>query len=568
MSTCINDGNSSGPIVPDDKVTVTMKTVLVHPLVFLCVIAGPCAMAANPPNILFLFADDWGRYAKCYAAVETRPSINPILNTPNIDRIAREGVLFKNAFVTAPSCTPCRSSLLSGQYFFRTGRAAILQGAQWDVTIPSYPLLLRDAGYHIGKSYKVWSPGTPVDAPYGGQQHAYEKAGREFNDFSENATRLVREGMTFEAAKARLLGQVRDNFEAFLADRKPGQPFCFWFGPTLTHRKYEKGSGKALWGFDPEALKGRLPKFMPDVPEVREDYTDYMGEIQAWDAGVGIFLKKLEAIGELDNTIIVVSGDHGMPGVPGGKCNLYDHGVGVALLARVPGIKGGRVVEDFVNLMDLAPTFLEIGGVKPPEVMTGRSFLNVLRSDKSGQVDASRTWVITGRERHVAAAREGNLPYPHRALRTADFLYVRNFAPDRWPMGSPNFSGDADAPSLEAVEQNTFACFADMDASPTKAWLVGQRNEARWQWHYDFAFGKRPGEQLFDLRQDPDQTVNVAADPKYAKTRAELEKRLMDELKRTGDPRLVDGGRFFESPPMSDPFTQAAQPAKKRGKGN
>ena len=544
-----------------------MKHTLITFLAVLHLFAVPCAAAAKPPNILFFFADDWGRYAQCYTAVDTRPSINPILKTPNIDRIAREGVLFKNAFVTAPSCTPCRSSLLSGQYFFRTGRGAILQGAQWDPGIPSYPLLLRDAGYHIGKSYKVWSPGTPVDAPYGGQQYAYEKAGRDFNDFSENATRMVREGMTFEAAKAKLLGQVGDNFEAFLADRKPGQPFCYWFGPTLTHRKYEKGSGKALWGIEPDTITGRLPKFMPDVPEVREDFTDYMGEIQAWDASVGVLRQKLEAIGELDNTILVISGDHGMPGVPGGKCNLYDFGVGVALLARLPGGKGGRVVDDFVNLVDLAPTFLEIGGLKPPGVMTGRSFLNVLRSDKSGLVDPGRTWVVTGRERHVAAAREGYLPYPHRALRTTDFLYVCNFAPDRWPMGSPNFTGDADAPSLDLVEQNTFVCFADMDASPTKAWLVGRRNEARWKWHYDYAFGKRPSEQLFDLRQDPDQTVNVADDPKYARTRADLEKRLMDELRRTGDPRLVDGGRFFESPPMSGPLPEGAAPAKKQGKG-
>lgn len=389
-------------------------------------LAWPLA-AAERLNILFCFADDWGRYAGAYAAVENRSTVNQVVKTPNLDRIAREGVLFKNAFVTAPSCTPCRSSLLSGQYFFRTGLGAILQGAKWDSSIPSYPLLLRDAGYHIGETYKVWSPGTPVDAPYGAGKYAYEKAGGQYNNFSENATRLVREGMTFAAAKARLLAEVSGNFNAFLADRKPGQPFCYWFGPTLTHRAYEKGSGQALWGINPDDLKGRLPGFLPDVPEVRADFADYLGEIQAWDAGVGVLLQRLEDIGELDRTLIVISGDHGMPGVPGGKCNLYDFGTAVALLARVPGGKGGRVVEDFVNLMDLAPTFLEVGGIKPPPVMTGRSFLAVLRSDKSGQVDPTRTWVVAGRERHVAAAREGNLPYPMRALRTRDFIYIRNF---------------------------------------------------------------------------------------------------------------------------------------------
>jgi len=506
--------------------------------------------SSKKPNILFCFADDWGRYAGAYSGLDGRPTISDVVKTPVIDRIAREGVVFRNAFVTAPSCTPCRSSLLSGQYFFRTGLGAILRPAEWNPAIPVYPLMLRDAGYHIGKSYKVWSPGKPVDAPYGEQKHAYEKAGHDFCDFSENATKLVKGGMPFEAAKEKILSQVRDNFSAFIADRKPGQPFCYWFGPTLTHRKYEKGSGKALWGIEPDSVKGKLPKFMPDVPEVRADYTDYMGEIQAWDAGVGVLIKKLEEMGELDNTLVVISGDHGMPGVPGGKCNLYDHGVNVALIARGPGVKPGRVVDDFVNMMDIAPTFLEAGGVKIPEVMTGRSFMNVLHSEKAGLVDAGRTWVVTGRERHVDIAREGNLPYPHRALRTKEFLYIRNFAPDRWPMGSPKFTGKADMPASDVIEQNTYAAFADMDASPSKAWLVGQFGEQRWQWNYDYAFAKRPAEELYDLKNDPDETRNVAADPAYTDRKRELSEQLMKILKDAKDPRVLGDGLTFERPPF------------------
>lgn len=510
------------------------------------------AAETKRPNILFCFADDWGRYGNIYSKVETRPTINQVLKTPTIDRIAQEGVLFKNAFVNAPSCTPSRSAVLSGQYFFRTGRGAILQGAEWDSSIPSYPLLLRDAGYHIGKSYKVWGPGTPVDAPYGGKKYAYEKAGYDICFFSKRASKMVQGGMNFEDAKEKILAQVRGNFDDFLADRKPGQPFCYWFGAVNTHRPIEKGSGQALWGIDPDSLRGKLPKFMPDVPEVRSDYADYMGEIQAWDAAVGVLLKKLEEIGELDNTIIVLSGDHGMPGVPGGKCNLYDQGVGVALIARGPGIKPGRVVDDFVNLMDIAPTFLEAAGEKPPEVMTGKSLLNVFQSEKSGQVDPDRTWVVTGRERHVADAREGNLPYPQRALRTPDFLYIRNFAPDRWPMGTPKFTGPSDMPSLEVLEEKTFDSFADMDASPTKAWLVHQFGEKEWAWHYNHAFGKRPSEELYDLRKDPDQTVNLAADPAYAKQREELAARLMNILTEAKDPRVLDNGKVYENPPFTD----------------
>ena len=474
-----------------------------------------------------------------------------MVKTPNIDRVARQGVLFKSAFVNAPSCTPCRSSLLSGQYFFRTGLGAILMGAKWDASIPSYPLLLRDAGYHIGKSYKVWGPGTPADAPYGGQRYAYEKAGGDFNDFSETASKLVREGMTFSAAKDKILAQVRDNFDAFLADRQPGQPFCYWFGPTLTHRAYEKDSGQALWGIEPDSLQGKLPKFLPDVPEVRADFADYMGEIQAWDAGVGVLLQQLEAIGELDNTLVVISGDHGMPGVPRGKCNLYDFGVAVPLIVRGPGVKAGRIVDDFVNLMDLAPTFLEAGGVKPPGVMTGRSILNVLRSDKSGLVDPDRTWVVTGRERHIASAREGDRPYPQRAIRVQDYLYVRNFAPDRWPIGSPKFSSRANLPSAEALEKSYFVAFADMDASPTKAWLVGQFGEPRWQWHYDLAFAKRPAEELYDLRNDPDEMINLAGQAEFAEVQRELSQRLMKVLTEAGDPRVTGDGQTFERPPFA-----------------
>ncbi len=136
--------------------------------------AADAPSGGKRPNIVFLFADDWGRYASLYATIDGRPSMNDVVRTPNVDRVAREGVLFRRAFANAPSCTPSRSSLLSGRYFFRTGRGAILQGAVWDETIPTWPLLLRSAGYFIGKAFKVWSPGTPVDAPFGGQKFAYE----------------------------------------------------------------------------------------------------------------------------------------------------------------------------------------------------------------------------------------------------------------------------------------------------------------------------------------------------------------------------------------------------------
>jgi N-sulfoglucosamine sulfohydrolase len=522
--------------------------------------ASPVTAAeAERPNVVFCFADDWGRYASAYAALDAKPTANSVVKTPNIDSVAARGALFRNAFVPAPSCTPCRSSLLSGRYFFNTGRAAILQGAVWDESIPAFPLLLRDSGYDIGKMAKVWSPGTPADAPFGKQQYAYQNSGMGFNNFSEQVTQAVKGGKSVAQARADLLAQVDGNFAAFLKARDPKKPFFFWFGPTTVHRTWVKGSGKALWGIDPEALKGKLPKFLPDVPEVREDFADYLGEAQAFDAYVGALLKQLKDAGELDRMLVVVSGDHGAPGFPGGKCNLYDFGTGVALVAAGPGVPGPRVVDDFVNLMDLAPTFLEAGGVKRPEGMNGKSLWPVLTSKKAGQVDPERTWVVTGRERHVGDAREGNLPYPQRALRTKDFLYVRNFAPDRYPMGDPKGVTPERTPAANALETDTFVAFPDMDAGPTKAWLIAHRDDVRWKWHYDYAFGKRPAEELYDLRTDPDQMKNVAGDKEHDAARKKLADQLTKILTDVGDPRLVEKDCRFEKPPFTD-----AAPRKKK----
>lgn len=515
-------------------------------------LAASARAAESRPNILLLFADDWGRYASCYAPLDGTGGMNDVVRTPHFDAVAREGVIFRRAHVSAPSCTPCRSALLTGQHFWRTGTGSILRGAVWDASLPSFPPLLEQAGYHLGYAHKVWGPGSPGNAPFE-RRHAVTTPGGRINQFSEHATRLVEKGSGVEEAKAEILAEARETFREFLARRPAAAPFFFWFGPTNVHRPWVKGSGKALWGIDPDDLRGRLPPYLPDVPEVREDVADYLGEIAAWDATIGTILAELDAAGLRDDTLVVISGDHGPPGFPHGKCNLYGFGTGVCLSITGPGVRGGRVVDDLTSLTDLAPTFLEAAGLPVPAVMTGRTLWPLLGADASGIVDPTRAQVFTGRERHVDMARADFKPYPQRAIRTATHALIVNFRPDRWPLGDPYRLGGPSEPTERELEKETFVTLPDEDAGPAKAWLVGARHTEPWRAHFEWVYGKRPRHELYDLVKDPHETTNLAADPAYADVLLDLENRLMDELERTGDPRLVDDGRFYETPPMAAP---------------
>lgn len=504
------------------------------------------AGASQRPNILFLFADDWGRHASAYAKADGPGTLNDAARTPNFDQLAKAGVLFQNAFVNAPSCTPCRSSLLSGQHFWRTGKGAVLLGATWDSSIPTFPLLLEDSGYHIGYSYKVWSPGRPVNAPIGQRRTAYQDAGNRFNGFSQNATRIVAEGSTVEQAKAELLEEVRNNFRQFLTANTSSKPFFYWFGPTNVHRRWVKGSGKALWNIHPDELNGKMPPFLPDVPTVREDFADYLGEVCAFDAAIGVLMEELRAAGHETNTVIAISGDHGAPGFPHGKCNLYDFGTQVPLVVAGPGIVGGRVVNDLVSIPDLAPTFLEAGEVDVPENMTANTLWPVLRSQADGWIDPQRQQVFTGRERHVDMAREGNKPYPQRAIRTRDHLLIINFRPERNPLGDPYRLDGDQPPTHKQLTNNTRVTLPDEDAGETKAWIVEHRHDETGKFYFDHAYGKRPRVELYDVKQDPYQMRNLAEEPEFRQLARQLQQQLLAELRDTGDPRLVDDGSFFE----------------------
>jgi len=460
--------------------------------------AAYAADAPGParPNILFLLGDDWAwPHASCLGA--------PGIRTPTFDRLAREGVLFRNAHVAAPSCSPSRAAILTGQWHWR-----LEQGANLHAFIPAkfavYPDLLEKAGYFVGLSGKGYGPGTDKDRPH-------NAAGPDFR-----------------------------NFAAFLTARPKGQPFCFWFGSKFPHRPYPPGSGVRA-GLDPAQVT--VPPYLPDNATVRSDICDYYLAAQTFDRDAGEAIAAIEKAGELDNTLIVMSGDNGWP-FPRCKATCYDTGTHQPLAVRWGArVKGGRVVEDFVSLADLAPTFLEAAGLTPPPAMTARSLLNVLLDDKSGQVDPARDHVLTGMERHVTHGRDDGdqhgVGYPMRALLTKDFHYIRNFRPDRWPAADPPADRQ---PGFDKFARDTFTGFADVDAGPTKAWLATHPDDPAFQ----RAFGKRPACELYDLRKDPFEMRNVAEDPAYAGTVKDLDARLMSELKTTGDPRATGTGAEFD----------------------
>ena len=461
---------------------------------------GRLLRAAQPraqrPNILFAIADDWGGpHAGAYG--------DPVVKTPAFDRLASEGVLFTHAYVTSPSCTPSRNSILTGQYHWRLGPGASLWSTL-DPATPVYPLLLQKAGYHVGSWRKSWGPGrlTGWKTPPAGKVY-------------------------------------RRGFGEFLAARPKDTPFCFWLGAYDPHRGYALHSG-AKSGMDLAKIK--LFGCFPDSMAVRGDVADYYFEVQRFDRDVGNAIKTLEEIGELENTLVVVTGDNGMP-FPRCKSNLYDSGVRVPLAIRWGSKikKAGRTVRDFVSLSDLAPTFLQIAGLEIPKVMTGKSLVNLLTSEKEGIVEPDRrAFVLHGKERHVPGQEGHKGGYPSRAIRSHAFLYIRNFQPDRWPAGTPNYEKAA-IPG---------AWLADCDNSPTKTYITENKDKDKHHRRlWELSFGLRPAEELYDCKKDPEQLNNLAADPAYAEIKKKLAAQLMDNLKATGDPRVLGSGDRFDGYP-------------------
>jgi len=369
-----------------------------------------------------------------------------------------------------------------------------------------YPDLLEAGGYHVGYVHKGWSPGN------------YRAGGWDHNP--AGSQKYSKRKIT-PPAKGMSTRDYAGNFSDFLDDCPEGKPFCFWAGFQEPHRRYEKGSGVRL-GKNLEDVE--VPGFLPDSTEVRSDICDYYAEIEWFDEHLGRMIRQLEERGLLENTIVVVTSDNGMP-FPRAKANLYDWGVREPLVIRWGGrAKGGRVVDDFVSLTDLGPTFLEAAGLDVPSEMTGRSFLDVLLSGKSGRVDARRDKVFTANER-ITWCRENGRGYPCRAIRSHRWLYIVNYEADRWPAGDPDFNAEPEG------------IYGDVNAGATKDYMIEHKDDAAVAELFELCFGKRGAEELYDVEKDPWQVHNLADDAGMADVKAELRKMLEQYQIETKDPR-------------------------------
>jgi arylsulfatase A-like enzyme len=467
------------------------------------------------PNILFAVADDWScGHAGAYGCKWVR--------TPAFDRVAREGILFTNAYTPNAKCVPSRACILTGRNSWQL-KAACNHICYFPLEFRTYAEALAGLGYFVGVTAKGWAPGVANDA------HGKPRAmtGRPFN-------KRTAPPPTSEISN----NDYAANFADFLDAAPQGRPWCFWYGGREPHRPYEYGSGVAKGGKSPDDVD-RVPGYWPNNQVVRNDMLDYALEVEHFDRHLGRMLAELQRRGQLDNTLVVVTSDNGMP-FPRAKGNQYDASNHMPLAAMWKGgiHAPGRVVTDFVSFIDFAPTFIEVAGLKWEQTgmapAAGRSLTDIFRSEKSGRVIPARDYVLLGQERHDVG-RPHDWGYPIRSIVTDSWIYLNNFEPSRWPAGNPETG------------------YLNTDGGATKTFILDAHRQAAADRFWVLCFGKRVAEELYDLKNDPDCLKNLAAQPDQQSRREHLKQQLFEELKAQKDPRMFGQGSVFEAEPYAQP---------------
>lgn len=475
----------------------------------------PPAPAEKRPNILFCIADDASlQHMSAYG-------LTRYVQTPHFDRVARQGLLFANAYTPNPKCSPSRAMILTGRNLWQLEEAANHAPA-WPAKFSTFMEALAQNGYRAGFTGKGWAPGNP------GQRNgkARQLTGPAYNEKKLPAPTKAASPLDYAA-----------NLEAFLDQKPRDQPFCFWYGGQEPHRAYEYGSGLRL-GKKKLSDIDQVPPFWPDNEQVRNDMLDYAYEVEYFDQHLGRMLALLEKRGELDNTIVVVTSDNGMP-FPRVKGHIYEFAnhLPLAIMWKKGISKPGRQIRDYVSFIDFAPTFLELAGVDGKatamQPLQGKSLLPIFASSRDGQVDARRDHVLLGRERNDVG-RPGDAGYPVRGIVKGGYYYVRNYEPGRWPAGNPETG------------------YLDTDGGPTKTQILQAKRKGGDSRPWELAFGKRPAEELYRIDRDPYCMTNLAGNRNLSKIKAELQKQMEQELKSQQDPRMAGKGEVFDHYPYGE----------------
>jgi len=477
---------------------------------FLCGLPAELS-AADRPNILFCIADDWGLHAGCYGT--------PWINTPAFDRVAQDGLLFARAYTPNAKCAPSRACLLTGRNSWQLKEAAN-HICYFPAEFKGWAEALVDNGWNVGHTQKGWGPGDARDA----NGRPRQMTGTPFNK------RQVKTPPTTAISRNDYAG----NFHDFLEQTSADQPWCFWYGALEPHREYEFGSGIRSTGRKPDDID-HVPAFWPDTEEVRTDLLDYAFEVEHFDRQLGLMLDELEKRNLLDNTLVVVTSDHGPP-FPRSKGNVYEmaNHVPLAIMWKNGIPKSGRTIQDFVSFTDIAPTLLEVARISPDQSgmaeITGRSLGNIMQSLDDGLIESSRDHVLLGKER-TDIGRPQDWGYPTRAIIKDNWLYIRNFEPSRWPAGNPETG------------------YLDCDAGMTKTVILKNHrmDSADPFWH--LCFGLRPAEELYHLETDPDCVNNLAGQPNSEPQRSALDDFLKARLAEQKDPRMSENGAIFDQYP-------------------